>query len=79
MSLRITQNLSENVIAELSKRSKECQEFVRKSLLSEKIEYKGLRQALEHYFSYWKDFTHPGIFSIACEAAGEDPANQIEA
>jgi heptaprenyl diphosphate synthase len=47
--------------------------------LSEKIEHKELRQALEHYFSYWNDFTHPGIFSITCEAVGEDPANQIEA
>jgi geranylgeranyl pyrophosphate synthase len=79
MSLRTPQNLSKSIIEELSKRSKECQEFVRKSLLSEKIEHKDLRQALEHYFSYWNDFSHPGIFSIACEAVGGDPAQQIEA
>jgi geranylgeranyl pyrophosphate synthase len=79
MSHKKTQNLSKIIIEELGKRSKECQEFVRKSLLSEKIEHKELRQALEHYFSYWNDFTHPGIFSITCEAVGEDPANQIEA
>jgi geranylgeranyl pyrophosphate synthase len=79
MSRKKTKNLSEIIIEELGKRSKECQEFVRKSLLSEKIEHKELRQALEHYFSYWNDFTHPGIFSITCEAVGEDPANQIEA
>jgi geranylgeranyl pyrophosphate synthase len=79
MSPKKTQNRSKNIIEELGKRSKECQEFVRKSLLSEKIEHKELRQALKHYFSYWNDFTHPGIFSIACEAVGEDPANQIEA
>jgi geranylgeranyl pyrophosphate synthase len=79
MSPKKTQNLSKSIIEELSKRSKECQEFVRKSLLSERIEHKELRQALKHYFSYWNDFSHPGIFSIACEAVGGDPAQQIEA
>jgi geranylgeranyl diphosphate synthase type I len=79
MSPRKTQNQSKSIIEELGKRSQGCQEFVRKSLLSEKIEHRELRQALEHYFSYWNDFTHPGIFSIACEAVGGDPAKQIEA
>lgn len=79
MSSKKTQNRSKSIIEELGKRSKDCQEFVRKSLSSEKIEYKELQRALEHYFSYWNDFTHPGIFSITCEAVGEDPVNQIEA
>jgi geranylgeranyl pyrophosphate synthase len=79
MSPRKSQNQSKSIIEELGKRSQGCQEFVRKSLLSEKIEHRELRQALEHYFSYWNDFTHPGIFSIACEAVGGDPAKQIEA
>lgn len=79
MSPGKTQNQSKSIIKELSKRSQECQKFVKKSLLSERIEHRELRQALEHYFSYWNDFTHPGIFSIACEAVGGDPAKQIEA
>jgi geranylgeranyl diphosphate synthase type I len=79
MSPKKTQNRSKSIVEELGKRSKDCQEFVRKSLLSEKIEYKELERALEHYFSYWNDFTHPGIFSVTCETVGEDPLNQIEA
>jgi geranylgeranyl diphosphate synthase type I len=79
MSSKKTQDRSKSIIEELGKRSKDCQEFVRKSFLAEKIEYKELQRALEHYFSYWNDFTHPGIFSITCEAVGEDPVNQIEA
>ncbi|MGD0979019.1 MAG: class 1 isoprenoid biosynthesis enzyme [Candidatus Bathyarchaeia archaeon] len=79
MSRRKTQNQSKSIIEELGKRSQGCQEFVRKSLLSEKIEHRELRQALEHYFSYWNDFTHPGIFSIALEAVEGNPAKQIEA
>jgi geranylgeranyl diphosphate synthase type I len=79
MRSRKTQNQSKSIIKELGKRSRECQKFVKKSLLAERIEHRELRQALEHYFSYWNDFTHPGIFSIACEAVGGDPAKQIEA
>jgi geranylgeranyl pyrophosphate synthase len=79
MDAKKNQKQSELIIEELIKRSKACQIFVRKSLLSQRIEYQELRQALEHYFSYWNDFTHPGIFSIACEAVGGDPASQIEA
>jgi geranylgeranyl pyrophosphate synthase len=72
-------NQSQSIIQELGKRSLKCHEFVKESLLSEKIEHQELRQALEHYFSYWNDFSHPGIFSIACEAVGEDPSKQVEA
>jgi len=79
MGAKKNQKQSELIIEELIKRSKACQIFVRKSLLSQRIEYQELHQALEHYFSYWNDFTHPGIFSIACEAVGGDPASQIEA
>jgi geranylgeranyl pyrophosphate synthase len=79
MSSKKTQTKSKSIVEELGKRSQECQEYVKKSLLSERIEHRELRQALEHYFSYWNDFTHPGIFSIACEAVGGDPASQIEA
>ena len=61
---------SQTLINELQKRSSECNELVRSTFRSEKIEYADLRKALEHYFSYWNDFTHPGLFSIAFEAAG---------
>jgi geranylgeranyl pyrophosphate synthase len=61
---------SEVIIRELQERSKECQQLVRSTFRSERIEHPELRKALEHYFSYWNDFTHPGLFSFAFEAAG---------
>ena len=79
MSAGKAQSQSESIIKELEKRSKECKKFVTESLLSERIEYQELREALEHYFSYWNDFSHPGIFSIALEAVGGNPAGQVEA
>ncbi len=67
------QNPSLALIKELQERSKQCHEFVRSSFRAERIEHPQLRQALEHYFSYWNDFTHPGLFSIAFEASGGKP------
>ena len=66
------------LMRELQERSRKCHEFVRKSLLSEKIENKRLRDALKHYFSYWNDFSHPGLFSIACQAVGQRPESMIQ-
>jgi len=66
------------LIKELQERSKQCQEFVRSSFRSERIEHPQLRKALEHYFSYWNDFTHPGLFSIAFEASGGKPDKALK-
>jgi geranylgeranyl pyrophosphate synthase len=69
---------SQILVKDFQRRSRECQEYVRSSFLSEEIRHKGLRRALEHYFSYWNDFTHPGLFSVAFEAAGGKPENLVE-
>lgn len=63
---------------ELQRRSRKCHELVRKSFLSEKIGNKTLSDALEHYFSYWNDFSHPGLFSVACEAVGQNPDSMLQ-
>ena len=65
------------IIADLKKRSKKGLELAKQILQTEKIEYPTLRDALEHYIAHWNDSTHPGLFSIACEAAGGDPDDVI--
>ena len=62
----------------LEKRSKKGLEFARRTILKEMIECETLREALEHYTSNWKDFTHPGLFSIACEVVGGNPDKAVE-
>ncbi len=69
---------SQILVKDFQRRSRECQEYVRSTFLSEEIRHKGLRQALEHYFSYWNDFTHPGLFSVAFETAGGKPENLVK-
>jgi geranylgeranyl pyrophosphate synthase len=66
----MTPKMGEIIVADLKKRSKKGLEFAKQTLQAEKIEYPKLRQALEHYIAHWNDFTHPGLFSIACEAVG---------
>jgi geranylgeranyl pyrophosphate synthase len=61
------------VIANLRKRSKKGLEFAKRTLKAEDIRYTKLHEALEYYLAHWDDFTHPGLFSIACEAVEGDP------
>ncbi len=61
------------VVAELKKRSEKGLSLAKQMLLAEKMDYPKLREALEHYLTNWNDSTHPGLFSIACEAVGGNP------
>jgi len=65
--------MGKRVVAGLKKRSKKGLEFAKQILQSEKINHPKLHDALEHYIAHWNDFTHPGLFSIACEAVGGEP------
>lgn len=78
MAPRKGRKLSEVVVEELQKRSNKGLEFAKKTMLAERIEYKKLREALEHYASNWNDFTHPGLFSLACEGVGGHPDNAVQ-
>lgn len=78
MSLKKNVKQSQIIVAELKKRSKKALEFAKKCILAEKTEYRELRNALEHYVSNWNEFTHPGLFSLACEAVGGDPDTFVQ-
>jgi geranylgeranyl diphosphate synthase type I len=69
---------SQIIVRELQKRSKKALEFAKKSIMAEKTEYRELHNALEHYVTNWNDFTHPGLFSLACEAVGGDPDSVVQ-
>ncbi len=54
----------------LERKSRRALEKAKKQILSEKIESKKAREALEYYVENWNDTTHPGILALACEAVG---------
>jgi geranylgeranyl pyrophosphate synthase len=78
MSLKKNIRQSQIVVAELQKRSKKALELAKKCMLEEKTEHRELRDALEHYISNWNEFTHSGLFSLACEAVGGDPDSVVQ-
>jgi geranylgeranyl pyrophosphate synthase len=69
--------MGKRIVADLKRRSKKGLEFAKQTLQAEKIEHPKLHEALEHYISHWNEFTHPGLFSMACEAVGGDPDDVV--
>jgi geranylgeranyl diphosphate synthase, type I len=61
------------IMADLAKRGTKGLEFAKLTMQNEKIDYPKLQEALNHYLSNWHDFTHTGLYSLACEAVGGDP------
>jgi geranylgeranyl pyrophosphate synthase len=73
----MTPKMGKLIVADLKKRSKKGLELAKQTLQAEKIDYPKLREALEHYIAHWNEFTHPGLFSMACEAVGGDPDDVV--
>lgn len=73
MGMKKSQKKSGMLVEELKRRSSKALELARKTILAEKTQCGKVLEALEYYTLHWDDFTHPGFFSIACEAVGADP------
>jgi geranylgeranyl pyrophosphate synthase len=73
----MTRKMGKVIVTDLRKRSKKGLELAKQILLAEKMEYPKLREALEHYLANWDEFTHLGLFSVACEAVGGDPDDAL--
>jgi geranylgeranyl pyrophosphate synthase len=73
MGTNRTQKKSDMLVEELKGRSSKALELARKTILAERTQSRKVLEALEYYTLHWNDFTHPGFFSIACEAVGTDP------
>lgn len=71
------QKKSTSVMEVLMEKSKEPIGLAKKIILSERFEDRKIRDAVHHYLQDWNDFTHPGSFSIACEAVNGNPHNVV--
>ena len=69
----MTRKIGKVIAADLTRRSEKGLELAKHILQAEEINYPKLFEPLEHYLAHWDEFTHPGLFSIACEAVGGDP------
>lgn len=75
----MVRKIGKKVVADLKRRSEKGLELAKQIMQEEKIEDLTLREALKHYLTNWNDFTHPGLFSLACEAVGGNPDDVISA
>jgi geranylgeranyl diphosphate synthase type I len=64
---------TKKLIADLMTRGNKGLEFAKLKMNNEKMDYPRLRESLDHYLSNWHDFTHAGLFSLACESVGGKP------
>lgn len=69
----MTRKIGLEIIADLKVRSANGLLLAKQLLQSEKMGHPKLCSAFEHYIKHWHEFTHLGLFSIACEAVGGDP------
>ena len=75
----MVKKIGKKIVADLKKRSEKGLQLARQILQKEKIEDSTLCDALKHYITNWNDFTHPGLFSLACEAVGGNPDDVVSA
>jgi len=68
--VKTKEKLIEQVQRLLEKRSQKSLEIAKKEILQEKMESKEVNDAFMYYVRNWNDVVHPGLLSIACEAAG---------
>ncbi len=58
----------------LEEEGKKAYEVARNVILSEKLDYVPLRQALEYFIcELWPNFQHPALLSLACKSVHGDP------
>ena len=75
----MVKKIGKKIVADLKRRGEKGLQFARQILQKERIEDLTLCDALKHYIANWNDFTHPGLFSLACEAVGGDPDDVVSA
>ncbi|UCE29737.1 MAG: polyprenyl synthetase family protein [Candidatus Bathyarchaeota archaeon] len=56
----------------LSERSREALDTAKQEILKEEMKCREINEAFKYYAENWNDVVHPGLLSLACEAAGGD-------
>jgi geranylgeranyl diphosphate synthase type I len=61
----------------LEERSRKSLDIAKREVLQEEMKCTEINDAFEYYAGNWNDVIHPGLLSIACEAAGGDADKSI--
>jgi geranylgeranyl diphosphate synthase type I len=58
---------------EMERLGRKAYEIARETVTKEKFEYKPLHEAVSYFMQEWRNFQHPALLAIACEAVGGNP------
>lgn len=61
------------ILAEMETLGRGSYEIAKETIIKEKFEYNPLNEALSYFMQGWRNFHHPALLAIACEAVGGEP------
>jgi geranylgeranyl diphosphate synthase type I len=76
--MMVEKKLMEKAGAILQERGRAAVNLAKENMLRAQVDYKPLRDALRYFMEDWKDFLHPALVSLACEAVGGKPEATAE-
>ncbi|MEM2119192.1 MAG: polyprenyl synthetase family protein, partial [Candidatus Bathyarchaeia archaeon] len=74
--MKKNKSLIEEAKTIFAENGKNSYETAKEAMLKEKVEYGPLREAITYFMEeIWKNYEHPALLSLTCEAVGEKPKN----
>jgi len=68
-----SEKTAEKISMEMERLGRKAYEIARETVMKEKFKYKPLREAVSYFMQEWRNFQHPALLAIACEAVGGNP------
>lgn len=61
------------ILKEMERLGRRAYEIAKETVMKEKFEYEPLQEAIDYFMQEWRNFHHPALLAIACEAVGGNP------
>lgn len=62
---------------EMERLGRRAYEIAKETVMKEKFEYEPLHEAIDYFMQEWRNFQHPALLAIACEAVGGNPEKTV--
>jgi geranylgeranyl diphosphate synthase type I len=61
------------ILTEMEQLGRKACEIAKEAIIKEKFEHEPLGEAISYFMKEWRNFQHPALLAIACEAVGGEP------
>jgi len=72
-----SEKIVKKISMDLERLGRKAYEIAIETLMEEKFEYKPLHEAISYFMREWRNFQHPALLAIACEAVGGNPEKTV--